>query len=55
MNDIIHNLIDEPYNQNLDFFSEEDFCSRTCIEIIDSLVSVSNKKIDYFFLNVPKI
>lgn len=49
MNDVIYNLIDEPYNQNLDFSEEEDRCARVCIEIINSLIKLFENKLDTIF------
>lgn len=46
MNDVIFNLIDEPYNQNLDFSEEEDKCSKVCIELINSLIKLFESKVD---------
>lgn len=49
MNDVIFNLIDEPYNQNLDFSEEEDKCAKVCIEIINSIVKLFDGKLDSIF------
>jgi len=49
MNDVIFNLIDEPYNQNLDFSEEEDKCAKDCIEIINSLMKLFENKLDTIF------
>ena len=46
MNDVILNLIDEPYNQNLDFSDEEDACSKVCVEIINSILKLYESKLD---------
>ena len=57
MNDVIFNLIDEPYNQNLDFSEEEDKCAKVCIEIINSLIKLFENKLETVFtdqmLRVP--
>lgn len=47
MNDIIQNLIDEPFNQNLDFSEEEDFCSKVSIDIINSMMKLYKNKLEY--------
>lgn len=51
MTDVIVSLIDEPYNQNLDFSDEEDFCSRACIEIINSMMRLYETKLDVILVN----
>jgi len=51
MTDVIVGLIDEPYNQNLDFSDEEDLCSRVCIEIINAMMRLYETKLDTILLN----
>ena len=46
MNDVIFNLIDEPYNQNLDFSEEEDKCAKVCIEIINAIIKLFDGKLE---------
>lgn len=46
MTDVIVSLIDEPYNQNLDFSDEEDFCARVCIETINAMMRLYESKLD---------
>lgn len=46
MNDVIYNLIDEPYNQNLDFLVEEDKCAKICIELINAIMKLYDTSIE---------
>ena len=46
MNDVIYNLIDEPYNQNLDFLMEEDKCAKICIELINAIMKLYESNIE---------
>lgn len=49
MNDVIFNLIDEPYNQNLDFMTEEDKCAKICIELINSIMKLYDVNLESIF------
>ena len=49
MNDVIFNLIDEPYNQNLDFMTEEDKCAKICIELINSIMKLYDINLESIF------
>ena len=46
MTEIVTNLIDEPFNQNINFSTQEDFSARVIVECIDVLVKVYQGKLE---------
>lgn len=44
MNDVFLNLVDEPFNQNLDFSEEEDLCAKICLEAIGAALKLYETK-----------
>jgi hypothetical protein len=46
MNDVFLNLVDEPFNQNLDFSEEEDLCAKICLEAIGSVLRLYETKLE---------
>ena len=46
MNDVFLNLVDEPFNQNLDFAEEEDLSAKICLEAINAFLRLFDGKLD---------
>lgn len=51
MNDVFLNLVDEPFNQNLDFSEEEDLCAKICLEAISSVLRLYEQKLEGILTN----
>lgn len=51
MTEIFSGLIDEPFNQNINFSKEEDFSIQVISECIESMIKVFRLKLDHILLN----